>query len=108
SGKSEPREVSSDGQLTASTKAGERGEIERAFGEINAEKRQEHRDAAEECVNEKLGRGAVPVFTAPDFDEKERRDETHLVKQKPENKVLGGEGAVEGRLHHQHQRAEST
>ena len=48
-------------------------EIESAFGEINSEERQEHRDAAEKSVEEKLGRGAVAILAAPDLDEEESR-----------------------------------
>ena len=106
SGKGEPREIA--GEQSSFSEIGERGKVERAFREINSEKRQQHRDAAEKCVNEKFRRGAVAIFAAPDFDEQKRRDQAHLVKQKPENEILRGERAVERRLHQQHQRAETA
>ncbi len=103
SGKGEPRELTGEEPVFA--EIGQCGEIERAPREIDSEEREQHRDAAEKCVNEKLGRGAIAVLAAPDFDEQERRYEAHLVKQKPENKILCGERAVERGLHHQHERA---
>src|SRR6266567_3389669 len=105
SGKREPRDIASEQSVFS--EIGERGEIERTFGEINPEKREQYRNTAQESINEKFRGGAVAVFAAPDFNEQERGNEAHLVKQKPEDEVLGGECAVERRLHQQHQRAES-
>src|SRR6266853_2085541 len=104
SGKSEPRDIAAEQSMFS--EIGERDKIERTFGKINAEKREQHRNTAQESINEKFRRGAVAVFAAPDFNEQERGNEAHLVKQKPKDEVLGGECAVERRLHQQHQRAE--
>src|SRR5205814_1367487 len=104
SGKREPRGIAAEEPMFS--EIGERGESERTFGEINPEKREQHRNTAQESINEKFRGGAVAVFAAPDFNEKERGNEAHLVKQKPEDEVLGRECAVERRLHQQHQRAE--
>src|SRR6266567_4556690 len=104
SGKREPRDIAAEQSMFS--EIGERGEIERTFGEINPEKRQQHGDAPEECVNKKFRRGAVAVFAAPNFNEQERGNKAHLVKQKPKEEILGGECAVERRLHQQHQRTE--
>src|SRR5207245_1326907 len=93
SGKRKPREF--PGKQSVPAEHGEHGEIESSSHEINSEEREQHRDAPEKCVNEELRGGAIAVLTAPDFDEQERRDQAHLVKQKPENKILGGEGTVE-------------
>src|SRR5205807_8712 len=102
----EPRDVAREQSVFS--EIGERGEIERAAREKNSEEGEQHCDAPRKCVDEKLRCGAVAFFAAPDFDEEERRDEAHLVKQKPENKILRGEGAVERRLHHKHERARAT
>src|SRR6184192_2442991 len=104
SGEREPRDVAAKEPMFP--EIGEGGEIERTFAEINPEKREQHRDTAQERVNEKFRRGVVAVFSAPDLNEQERGNEAHLVKQEPEDEVLGGERAVERRLHQQHQRAE--
>src|SRR6266481_1547384 len=74
--------------------------------EEDSDKREQHRNTAQESVNKKVRRGAVAVFAAPDFNEQERGNEAHLVKQKPKDEVLGGECAVERRLQQQHQCAE--
>ena len=103
SGKGEPREFACE--EPAFSENGKRTEIKCAFGEIDPEERQQHGDAPEECVNEEFCRRAVAIFAAPNFDEQKRGNEAHLVKQKPENKILGGERAVERGLHDQHQRA---
>src|SRR6266699_279188 len=104
SGKREPRDIAAEEPMFS--EIGERGEIERTFGEINPEKREQHRNTAQESVNEKFRGSAVAVFAAPDFNEQERGNEAHLVKQKPKDEVLGDERAVERRLHQQHQCAE--
>ena len=104
SGEGEPRGVAME--QASFSKSGEFGEIESSPNEINSEKRKQHRDAAEKGVEEKLRRGAVAIFAAPDFDEQECGDEAHLVKQKPQNKILRGERAVERGLHDEHERAE--
>src|ERR1700736_4018305 len=86
SGKGEPGDPAR--QQTGLPEISERGEVECASCEINPEERQQHRNATEERVNKKLRRSAVALLSAPDFDEQERRNEAHLVKQKPENKIL--------------------
>src|SRR5712691_845152 len=106
SGEGEPRELT--GEQPGLSEIGERDEVERALREINSEEGEQHGHTAEECVNEKLGRGAVAFFAAPDFNEQERRDEAHLIKQKPEDEILCGERSVERRLHDQHQGAETA
>src|SRR5947207_1934351 len=103
SGEREPLKIA--GEQSGFAETGQRREIERSFGKINSEKREQHRDAAEKCVNEKFHRGVIAVVAAVDFDEQKRRDQAHLVKQKPENEILGGEGAVERGLHDEHERA---
>ena len=72
---------------------------------MNAE---QHRHAAEKGVKEKLRRRAVAFFAAPDPDQQKSRDQAHLVKQKPEDEILGGERPVECRLHYEHERAKSA
>ena len=106
SAESEPRHVAVE--QTVLSQIGERGEIESTFREIDSEKREQHRDAAQECVNEKRRCSPVPVFSAPDFDEQERWYQAHLIEQKPEHEILRSERAVKRRLHHQHQRAKAT
>src|SRR5437764_12571831 len=81
-------------------------EIKSALGEINPEKRKQHPHAAEECVEEKLCRGAIAIFAAPDFDQQKRRDQTHFIEQKPEDKILCRERPAEGGLHYWHVRIE--
>ena len=93
------------GEQSGFAETGQGREIECSFGEINSEKREEHRDAAEKCVNEKFHRGVIAVVAAVDFNEQKRREQAHLVKQKPENEILGGERAVERGLHDEHERA---
>ena len=83
-------------------------EIKGSPNEINSEKGEQHRDAAQERVEEKFCRGVVAIFAAVDFDQEERRDQAHLVKQKPENEILRGEGAVERGLHDEHERAKTA
>src|SRR5205807_4601820 len=95
-------------EQSAFSETGERREIECSFGKINSEKREQHGDAAEKRVNEKLHRCVIAIFAAVNFDEKKCRNQAHLVKQKPENKILGGEGAVERGLHHEHERARAA
>src|SRR6266403_416304 len=95
SGKGEPLKFA--GEQPAFSETGERREIECSFGKINSEKGKKHGDAAEKCVNEKFNRGVISsraCGTAINFDEEKRRNEAHFVKQKPENEILGGEGAV--------------
>src|SRR5207244_12140519 len=77
-GKSDPCELA--GQQTVFSKVGESRKVERALGEINSQERQQHRHAAEECVEEELGRRAITIFTAPDFDQQKRRDQAHFVE----------------------------
>ena len=78
SGEAQPRQFSR--QQPGFSETSERGKIERSIHEVNPEEREQHRDAAEKCVNEKFGRGAVPILTAPDFDEQKCWNEAHLVK----------------------------
>ena len=94
SGKRKPRHLACE--QTVFAEACKSGKIESAFRKINSEKREQHRHAAQERINEKLGRGAVPVFAAPYFDQQKRRNQAHFVEQEPENKILGCERAVEG------------
>src|SRR5947199_101515 len=49
--------------------ASDASKVERALRKVNSEECQQHRNAAEKCVKKKLGRSAVAVFAAPDFDE---------------------------------------
>src|SRR5204863_8026529 len=100
SGKSEPCDVSC--QQSALSKTRQSREVERAFREINPEERKQHGDASEKCVEEKLGRGAIAIFTAPDFDQQKTRDQTHFVEHEPEDEIRGGERVVERRLDDQH------
>src|SRR5207248_11692357 len=79
------------------------GKIKGPPHEIDAEKRKQHRDAAEKGVEKKLRRGAIAIFTTPDFDEQKGRNQAHFVKEKPEDEILGGERAVKRRLHHEHE-----
>ena len=104
--KSKPGEVA--GEQIVFPKTRESRKIECASGQINPEKRKQHRHAAEKCVEEKLGRRAVPIFAAPDFDQQKRRDQAHFVKQEPENEILRGERSVERRLHDEHCRVETA
>ena len=83
SGEGEPAEF--PGQQAVFPECRERGKIKGSPNEINAEKRKQHRDAAEKGVEEKFGRGAVAVRAAPNLDEEEAGDQAHLVKEKPEN-----------------------
>ena len=101
SGKGEPGEVSREQPALSKTRQSR--EIERALREINPEERKQHGDASEKCVEEKLRRGAIAIFTAPDFDQQKTRDQTHFVEQEPENEILRGERAVERGLHDQHE-----
>ena len=106
SGEGEPFKIA--GEQSAFAEISQRREIERSFGKINSEKREQHGHAAEECVNEKLYCSEVAIFATVNFDEQKRRNQAHLIKQKPENKILGGEGAVERGLHHEHERARAA
>ena len=103
SGKGEPLKFARE--QSGFSETGERREIECSFGKINSEKGKKHGDAAEKCVDEKFNRRVIAIFAAVNFDEKKCRDQGHLVKQKPENEILGGERAVERRLRHEHERA---
>ena len=78
SSESQPRHIALE--QTVLSQIGQRSEIESTFREINSEKGEQHRDAAEECVNEEFGRGAIAILSAPDFDEQERWDEAHLIE----------------------------
>src|SRR6266542_4463312 len=100
--KSEPGEFTREQSVF--TKCSKRGKIERSPSQINSEESEQHRHASQKRVEEKLRRGAVAILPSPDFDEQERGNQTHLVKQKPENKILRRERAVQRRLHNQHQR----
>ena len=106
SGKGNPGEVTR--KQSVFTQAGKRGKIERAPSQINSEKSQQHCHASKKRVEEKLRCGAVAIFSSPDFDEQERGNQTHFVEQKPEDKVLRRECAVERGLHDQHQRAKAA
>ena len=103
SGESEPLKFARE--QSAFSETGERREIECSFGKINSEEGKKHGDAAEKCVNEKFDRGVIAIFTSVNFDEKKCRDQGHLVKQKPENEILGGERTVKRGLHDEHERA---
>src|SRR5438552_16514042 len=92
SGKSEPSEFTREQSVF--TETGERRKIECALSQINSEEGEQHRDASEEGVEEKLGRGVVAILITPDFDQQERGDQTHLVEQKPEKEILRRERAV--------------
>src|SRR5207247_10534153 len=87
---------------------GETGEIERALGKIDPEEREQHRHATEKGIKEELCSGTVAFLASPDFYKEEGRDEAHLVKDKPENEIRGGERAVKRRLHNQQQGAETA
>src|SRR5207244_7227115 len=102
SGERKPRQFTC--QQTGFAEASKSGKIESASRQINSEKREQHRHAAEKCVKEKLRRSAVPVFAAPYFDQQKRRDQAHSVEQAPENEIRRRERAVEGRLHYEHGR----
>src|SRR5437667_8712867 len=93
SGKRKPRQFACEQAVFA--QASKSSKIKSAFCEINSEKREQHRHAAEKCIKEELGRGAIAVFASPDLDEQKCRNQAHFVKQKPENKILRGERAVE-------------
>src|SRR5437867_1829026 len=97
------RQVSDHSFQVTLCPGGERREIESSFREINSKERQQHRDAAKECVKKEFDRCVITIFAAVNFDEQKRRDQAHLVKQKPENKILGGECAVKRGLHHEHE-----
>src|SRR5206468_3101018 len=84
----------------------ESGKIERSFCKIDTEEREQHRHAAEERVNKKFCRSAIPIFAAPYFNQQKCWDQAHLVEQEPKDEILRGERAVERRLHHQHGRIE--
>src|SRR5438874_8497453 len=107
SGKGEPFNVAGK-QVAGFCKIGETGEIERALGKIDPEERKQHRHATEKSIKEEFCGRAVAFFASPDFNKEESRNEAHLVEEKPENKILGGERAVESGLHNQHQRAETA
>ena len=107
SGEGEPFNVAGQ-QVAGFCEIAEAGEIERAPGKIDPEKSEQHRDATEKCIKEEFCGGAVTFFASPDFNKEEGRDEAHLVEEKPENEILGGERAVERGLHNQHQRAETA
>src|SRR5207248_595968 len=47
----------------------------------------------------KFGGSPIAVPAAPDLDEKKTGHQAHLVKQEPEDEILGGEGAVKSGLH---------
>ena len=102
SGKRDPREIS--GEQARLPKTRQSGEVERTFGEVNSKERKQHGYASEKCVQEKFGCGAIAVFAAPDFYQQKARNQTHFVKQKPENEILSGERPVERRLHDQDRR----
>src|SRR5438552_15801127 len=85
SGKREPRGVTPEEPMFS--EISERGEIERTFGEINPEKREQHRNTAKESINEKFRRGAVAGFAAPDFNDQERGNEAHHDNQNYEYEV---------------------
>ena len=107
SGEGEPFKIAGK-QVAGFCKIGETGEIERAPGKIDPEEREQHRHATEKGIKEEFCGGAVAFFASPDFNKEEGRDEAHLVEEKPENEILGGERAVERGLHNQHQRAETA
>src|SRR5436190_3686200 len=91
-------------QWTAARHFGEGREIETSFGEVDGKERQQHRDAAQKRVEEKLRRRPIPSChrrAAPDFYKEEPGNQTHFIEEKPENEILGGEVSVEGRLHHE-------
>src|SRR3954465_7891547 len=94
----EPAELAGE-QRRSPRELGEARKIEGPFREINSKKGEEHRDAAEESVEEKLSRSPIAVRAAPDFDEEETGDEAHLVKEEPENEIVSREIPVERRLH---------
>src|SRR5581483_3641145 len=100
--KSQPGELAR--KQAVLTKTSKRGKIEGGPGKINSKESQQHRNASEKRVEEKLCRGAVAIFPSPDFDKQEGGDQTHFIEQEPENKILRCERAVECGLRNQHQR----
>src|SRR5215467_9970215 len=104
SGKSEPGEISRE--HSALSKTGQSSEVERTFCQVNSQERKQHGNASQKRVEEKLRRGAIAIFTTPDFDQQKTRNQTHFVEHKPKNEVLRGERALERRLHDQHGRVE--
>src|SRR5262249_31354802 len=104
SGKGEPCGISREQPALSKTR--QSPEVERAFRQINPEKRKQHGHAPKERVQKELGRSAIAIFAAPDFDQQKTRDQTHFVKQKPEDEILRSESAVQGRLHDEHGRVE--
>src|SRR4029077_6484101 len=107
SGEGEPFKIAGK-QVAGVCEIGETGGIERAPGKIDPEERKQHRHATEKGIKEEFCGRAVTFFASPDFNKEEGRDEAHLVEEKPENEILGGERAVERGLHDQHQRAEAA
>src|SRR5439155_22037468 len=107
SGEGEPLKIAGK-QVAGLCEIGETGEIKSAPGKIDPEEREQHRHTTEKGIKEEFCGGAVAFFASPDFNKKEGRDEAHLVKEKPENEILGGERAVERGLHNQHQVAETA
>ena len=77
--------------------------VECTADEVNSEEGKQHRDTPDKGVDEEFGRGVLAILGAEYFDEEKPRHETHLEEEEPEDEVLRGKGAVERRLHQQHE-----
>src|SRR5262245_57420017 len=89
SGESEPIQIARQ-HIRAFPKLGQAGEIECSPREINSEKRQQHGYAAEKSVKKEFRSRPFTIFAPPDFYQEERRDQAHLIEEKPENEILRG------------------
>src|SRR6266540_1024471 len=91
-------------QFTRSSQFTQPNEIEGSDRLINGEKRQQQRDASDHRVNKKLGRRLVALRSAPQPDEKKRRNEAQFPENEPVKKVESREGPEQPRLEKKDQR----
>src|SRR5256885_8664875 len=74
------------------------GKIKFPRREKNRHEGEQHRHASHHCVNEKLGCRRRTIWSAPQFDQKERRDETQFPKNEPMNEVQGAKSSKQAGL----------
>jgi hypothetical protein len=86
-------------QIPSLSEPGETGKIEGTIDKINSEKGEQHGHAAEKSVKKEFGGGSITFFASPDFYQEKRRDQAHLIEEKPENEILSRECTVKRGLH---------
>lgn len=72
--------------------SGECHHVEGAALQPDEEQAQQHDHRAEQCVEDELPGGGLPLRTAPAGDEEVHRDEHHLERQEEQQQVEDGEG----------------